>query len=616
MFLPPLSRLKLGDADQQRRESLPTAGEEALRGGPPPVAGTIEQALIDRLERGLDRSMQFCIWLLNLHEKPRPPLTYEEASLMMNDRYDRNNWYKCYEVAQQHGILLWKFSDRYRMDPFIVLTACTNNGLALEYALGDLENNRQIVLAAVTQNGMALQFADPDETLTDVDIVMAAVKQNGMALEHTLAVSHTYDIVLAAVTQNGLALNALLHDNVLRANPTIVTTAVKSDAEVLKYVHSDLRGNKEMVYFAVCGGKEPFAEDAEARIDPSYHGHGGAFKYASDELKDDDDFVFSLVSIHANALQYASRRLKELKHIVLEAMRPHHLRNSPTEVMRNHNTNPYLMTSTRLQADPAVKFMNACAKLSSKHDFNVLPQGARYVPRFGGKWRDTRFDIQFSVIDSPIGVTEVIYIDGALLSFASDRLKKELIPQIIAAETYPPVALGVLKQMLVDLGQGNDLASILRRQVGKAQQYALGRRLFGETLFSRPVVLDDANVLEQYTKWAEHLLERWTPAAYSPEAIIDWERHFREAIVTAAGDVIRVVNAVDTAFFREKVLKEFQEEFMDSTNDDDKEQAGAKRRERDTELSDRAKAKLARAGYTTLGLSDIYELHELHLFGE
>jgi hypothetical protein len=61
-----------------------------------------------------------------------------------------------------------------------MLEEVKKNGMALSVMLKPLMN-KKIVLAAVYQNGMALQYA-PEELQNDKEVVMAAVRQNGFAL--------------------------------------------------------------------------------------------------------------------------------------------------------------------------------------------------------------------------------------------------------------------------------------------------------------------------------------------------------------------------------------------------------------------------------------------------
>ena len=63
----------------------------------------------------------------------------------------------------------------------IVLEAVKQNGLSLEDANQESQNNIEIVLEAVKQNGLALKYAS-ENLQNNIKIVLEAIKQNGLAL--------------------------------------------------------------------------------------------------------------------------------------------------------------------------------------------------------------------------------------------------------------------------------------------------------------------------------------------------------------------------------------------------------------------------------------------------
>jgi hypothetical protein len=60
-----------------------------------------------------------------------------------------------------------------KADYDVVLAAVNNNGNALKYAGGNLNNDKKVVVAAVTQKSRALQYASK-ELLADPDVKRAA----------------------------------------------------------------------------------------------------------------------------------------------------------------------------------------------------------------------------------------------------------------------------------------------------------------------------------------------------------------------------------------------------------------------------------------------------------
>jgi hypothetical protein len=72
--------------------------------------------------------------------------------------------------------------DHLRSEPSFMLGCVTHDGLALQYGMGEIKNNKEIVLEAVKQNGLALEFAAP-ELREKYEIVLPAVVGNYKALE-------------------------------------------------------------------------------------------------------------------------------------------------------------------------------------------------------------------------------------------------------------------------------------------------------------------------------------------------------------------------------------------------------------------------------------------------
>ena len=123
-------------------------------------------------------------------------------------------------------------------DPKFVLKAVLQNGLALEFALVELQGNPEFVLKVVQQNGLALEFASV-ELQGNPDIVLKAVLQNGLALEFaSVELQGNPDIVLAAVQQNDDALQ--FASDYLQLNPVFILAAVKSSPAVLIKVKAKL----------------------------------------------------------------------------------------------------------------------------------------------------------------------------------------------------------------------------------------------------------------------------------------------------------------------------------------------------------------------------------------
>ena len=102
----------------------------------------------------------------------------------------------------------------------LVLEAVKVDGLALEFAGIDLQNDKEIVLAAIKQYGGSLEFAS-NNLQNDKEIVLVAVKESGIALE------------FASID--------------LQNNKEIVLEAIKNEKYSFRYASSYLRNNKEII---------------------------------------------------------------------------------------------------------------------------------------------------------------------------------------------------------------------------------------------------------------------------------------------------------------------------------------------------------------------------------
>ena len=105
----------------------------------------------------------------------------------------------------------------------IVSLAVTHDGMALEFASGELKADREIVSLAVKQDGMALQFVYNDLN-ADREIVFLAVGQKGMALEFA--------------------------SDELKADREIVSLAVTHDGMALEFASKELKADEEIVFQA------------------------------------------------------------------------------------------------------------------------------------------------------------------------------------------------------------------------------------------------------------------------------------------------------------------------------------------------------------------------------
>jgi hypothetical protein len=174
-------------------------------------------------------------------------------------------------------------------------------GLNLEYVPKELQNEHKIVLAAVHQNGFALKDAS-SACQANPRVVLVAVRQSGRALRYASSdLRDNVKVVLEAVSQDGSALKFASPN--LQANVDIVMAAVRKNWRALRYASSNLQDDRDVVTAAVLQHK------------------GLAMKYASPELRANEDMVLFAIGVSPVAFKFAADKLKNDHGFVARATR-------------------------------------------------------------------------------------------------------------------------------------------------------------------------------------------------------------------------------------------------------------------------------------------------------
>ena len=213
----------------------------------------------------------------------------------------------------------------FQNDKVVVLVAVKVNGLALEHASKELQQDEDVVLAAVSDDPNALKLLDRKNPLrNDVEIVLAAVSQDGWALEYAGKQAQANpQVVLAAVEENGYAMQYA--GSALKNDRGFALRAVALDAIAFQYVAARLRDNNTVALAAVAenGDALEFASE-RLRANKKFALaavtlNGYALRYVSEDLRNDKDVVLAAAQNHWKALQYASKDLQSDKDVMLAA---------------------------------------------------------------------------------------------------------------------------------------------------------------------------------------------------------------------------------------------------------------------------------------------------------
>ncbi|CAB9516976.1 expressed unknown protein [Seminavis robusta] len=112
-------------------------------------------------------------------------------------------------ACSQDGNALEYAAPDLQNDKAVIVSACSNHGLALQYASQDLQNDVELVLLACSQHRDALKYA-PEELLHDKGFMLQACAQDGNTFQYaSQKLQNDKDVVLAACAQNGWMLQSV-----------------------------------------------------------------------------------------------------------------------------------------------------------------------------------------------------------------------------------------------------------------------------------------------------------------------------------------------------------------------------------------------------------------------
>lgn len=139
-------------------------------------------------------------------------------------------------------------SDPLKNDNKLCLMSVTRQGLLLEFASAELQDNEDVVLGAMKQNGDALKFAS-NRLRNDKNFLIKALSQNHASALGVKHVPHPHcndkSIILSVVSRNGLALELVPLQ--FRNYKDVVLAAVKENDYVLQIVSETLQKDQDIL---------------------------------------------------------------------------------------------------------------------------------------------------------------------------------------------------------------------------------------------------------------------------------------------------------------------------------------------------------------------------------
>jgi hypothetical protein len=178
----------------------------------------------------------------------------------------------------------------------------TDNGYLLTYASDALKANEQLVLKAVKTNGFALRIAS-ENLKNNQGVVEMAVNNRASALEEaTDAIRQNEDFVLKLIGKQWSTANRFRYiSNSLKENKPFILKAIEQNFHVFEYVSNSMKSNKDVVIKAL-------------------QGNAYMLKYAPDQFTYDKEVVLKAVRNRGDALHYVSSSLKNDKDVVRTAI--------------------------------------------------------------------------------------------------------------------------------------------------------------------------------------------------------------------------------------------------------------------------------------------------------
>ena len=178
----------------------------------------------------------------------------------------------------------------------------SDNGYLLSYASDALKANEQLVLKAVKTNGFAMKIAS-ENLRNNQRVVEMAVNHTASALEDaTEAIRQNKDFVLKLIGKKWSTAGRIRYiSNSLKENKTFILKAVEQNPYVFEYISNSIKSNKDIVIKAL-------------------QGDGLLLRYTPDQFRYDKEVVLIAVRNNGDALTYASYMLQGDKEVVRTAI--------------------------------------------------------------------------------------------------------------------------------------------------------------------------------------------------------------------------------------------------------------------------------------------------------
>jgi hypothetical protein len=211
-----------------------------------------------------------------------------------------------------HHALLRHVAPAIAADREVVLAAMNHSCWAFRWAAEELKADRELAMMAVSQKGCGALLGSVAKSLigsaetTDTELVLAAVGTSCDALDYVEELQADRNLMMAAIRVNGDCIEHIATD--LKADREIVAEAVSAPGYQLMHAAKELQSDVGLIIGELVGSGDKaygvlgmvdrkLRESSRDIITAAVKEHGHCLKYASDELKDDEDLVLTAVWI-------------------------------------------------------------------------------------------------------------------------------------------------------------------------------------------------------------------------------------------------------------------------------------------------------------------------------
>lgn len=212
------------------------------------------------------------------------------------------------EHGRHHGILKY-VAPAVAADREVVFAAVTQGCWAFRWASDELKADRELAMLAVSQKGCGALLGHVAKTVIgsagdiDVELVMAAVNTSCDALDSVEELQDNKDLMLQAMRVNGDCFEHVSDD--LKGDREVAAAAVPARGYQLMYASDELKADPDLIIGELVGAGAS-AYGLLGMVDTELHSrrdiisagvkeHGHCLKYASDDLKDDEELVLTAV---------------------------------------------------------------------------------------------------------------------------------------------------------------------------------------------------------------------------------------------------------------------------------------------------------------------------------